>query len=128
MAGKKIILDSCIVIELQKGNKKIIEEVYKFDQENIFITPIVIAEFYRGARDKKELTVCKKLIAKFRVLALDERVVDGFSKLFENYALSHRPSIPDVLIAATSVYYQIPLFTLNKKDFQFIPSIELHEY
>ena len=46
MAGKKVILDTTIIIDIQRGNQEIIKKVSEFEQENIFITPIVIAEFY----------------------------------------------------------------------------------
>ncbi len=53
MAGKIVLLDSSIVIELQRGNQAIINKIYEFKQENIYVTPVVIAEFYRGARDRR---------------------------------------------------------------------------
>jgi len=122
----KIILDSCIVTEIQRGNIKIVNEVCNFQQENSFITPIVVAEIFRGARNKSELEKCRKLLHKFRILSLNESVVTTFSELFDRYSLSHRPSEPDMLIAATAIHYDIPLFTLNAKDFQFVPEIKLH--
>lgn len=63
-----VILDSCVVIEIQRGNKQIIDEIYKFKQADIYITPIAVAEFYRGARDKNEFAKCKKLVDKFGLL------------------------------------------------------------
>ena len=125
MAGKKVILDTTIIIDIQRGNQEIIKKVSEFEQENIFITPIVIAEFYWGARDKGELAKCRKLVAKFSILSLNEDVVKTFSQFFDEFSLSHRPSIPDMLIGATAINYNIPLYTLNKKDFQFIPEIQL---
>ncbi len=125
MAGKIVLLDSSVVIDLQRGNPEVINKVYEFAQENIFVTPIVIAEFYRGARDKHELAKCRKLIAKFKILTLNEDVVRTFTQFFDQFSLSHRPSIPDMLIAATAINYNISLYTLNKKDFHFIPSIQL---
>ncbi len=122
-----ILLDSCIVIEIQRGNSQIINDIYHFQQADIFVTPIVIAEFYRGARDKNELAKCKKLIEKFKILSINDGVTNCFSEIFENFSLSHRPSVPDMLIASTSLHYDIPLFTLNKRDFQFIPGIILHQ-
>ncbi len=34
--------------------------------------------------------------------------------------------IPDALIAASSVYNNIELFTLNRKDFDFAPHLRLY--
>jgi len=119
-----VILDTCIVIELQRGNPEVIEKVYHFEQQNIFVTPIVIAEFLRGARDKTELLKCRKLIGKFSSLALNEDVAYKFIEIFDQFSLSHRPAVPDMLIAAASLHCNIPLHTINKTDFHFIPAIK----
>ena len=42
------------------------------------------------------------------------------------HALSHGLQIPDAIIAATSIVYQIPLYTYNLKDFNFIPELALY--
>jgi predicted nucleic acid-binding protein len=120
-----VVLDTGIVIEVQRGNEEVIERVNKLGQENIFVTPVVIAEFFRGARDKDELIKCRKLIKKFQVLALGENVAAKFIELYDEFALSHRPGIPDMLIAAAAIYYNARLYTLNRKDFAFIPTIDL---
>ncbi|MBK7896587.1 MAG: PIN domain-containing protein [Anaerolineaceae bacterium] len=43
----------------------------------------------------------------------------------ETYSLSHKLSIPDALIAATALVHNLELFTLNIKDFRFIPGLTL---
>jgi len=43
--------------------------------------------------------------------------------LLEEFALSHKLSVPDALIAATALSQGIPLYTLNRKDFRFIPNL-----
>lgn len=47
-------------------------------------------------------------------------------ELIEAYRLSHGLQIPDAIIAATSIVYQIPLHTYNLKDFDFIPEVALY--
>jgi tRNA(fMet)-specific endonuclease VapC len=125
MAGPLVILDTCILIEIQRGNQQIIDRVYDFERSDLCITPIVIAEFYRGSRNKAEFIKCRKLVNKFRVLALDQNVAMVFGEFFEQYSISHRPSIPDMLIAATAIHYNVSLYTLNVKDFNFIKEISL---
>ncbi|WP_456383255.1 hypothetical protein [Persephonella sp.] len=34
--------------------------------------------------------------------------------------------MPDALIAATSIYYDAPLLTFNKKDFKYIEELRLY--
>jgi len=45
----------------------------------------------------------------------------------EEYSLSHNLSIPDALIAATAMEHMLELYTLNTKDFQFIPDLMLYK-
>jgi predicted nucleic acid-binding protein len=45
--------------------------------------------------------------------------------LVQRYCLSHHPYIGDMLIAATVLQYDCPLYTLNKKDFRHIPKLKL---
>jgi len=47
------------------------------------------------------------------------------SSLIFAYAKSHNLNIPDGLIAATSLKSNIPLYTLNTKDFYYIDGINL---
>jgi len=42
------------------------------------------------------------------------------------YSLSHKVSIPDMLIAATAISHDLELYTLNTKDFKFIPELNLY--
>ena len=122
---KTVLLDTCILIEILRGNQEIIKEVYKFEQPDIFITPIVVAELYRGASNKKDLLKCRKLAGKFSILPINKEVMSVFEIIFEQYALSHRPNVPDILIAAASIHFNIPIFTLNKKDFRYLPQLQL---
>lgn len=43
-----------------------------------------------------------------------------------DFSLSHNLTLPDAFIAATAIFHDIPLYTLNKKDFRFIPGLRLY--
>jgi tRNA(fMet)-specific endonuclease VapC len=43
-----------------------------------------------------------------------------------DFSLSHILSLPDAFIAATAIHYDISLYTLNKKDFRYIPDLKLY--
>jgi len=47
--------------------------------------------------------------------------------LVEKYYLSHGLLIPDAIIAATAITFDIKLFTYNLKDFKFLPGIQLYD-
>ena len=61
------------------------------------------------------------------VLPLTEPISSRFVELMEAYSLSHKLAIPDALIAATALTHHAPLYTLNLKDFRFIPDLVLFE-
>lgn len=47
-------------------------------------------------------------------------------ELIENFKLSHGLQIPDAIIGASAIVYDIPLYTYNIKDFSFMPDINIH--
>jgi tRNA(fMet)-specific endonuclease VapC len=127
MAGKKIILcDSNIFINLYRGKQEAIENLTAIGQDNIVISAVTAGELLFGARDKKELAIIKKDIAKLQLLPINEEISAISLQLIEKYSLSHKLSLPDALIAATALYHNVELYTLNLKDFKFIPNLNLY--
>ena len=45
-----------------------------------------------------------------------------------SYRLSHELLIPDALIAATAITFDISLLSKNQKDYRFISELDLLEY
>lgn len=122
-----IICDTNILIEFYKGNSDIVQELENVGLSNLAISIITAGELYFGARDKRELGQIKKNLSLLHQISLDTDISESFLALLEEYALSHRLSVPDALIAATALSQNIPLYTLNLKDFQFIPDLQLYK-
>ncbi|MCG8323630.1 MAG: type II toxin-antitoxin system VapC family toxin [Cytophagales bacterium] len=122
-----ILCDTNIIIELYKGNPAILKTLKSIGQENITISIITAGELVYGALNKRELARIKKDIAHLPILDIDKAVCDKFLTLMSTYALSHQLSLPDGFIAATALAHQIPLYTLNKKDFKYIKGLKLYE-
>ncbi|RMG70344.1 MAG: PIN domain-containing protein, partial [Nitrospirae bacterium] len=61
----------------------------------------------------------------FKIIKLNEAITEIAIDLIEKYSKSHGLKIPDALIAATSVYLNSPLWTINKKDYRFIQEVKL---
>jgi len=121
-----VIIDTNIIIELYKGNQKIRHICEKIGEQNLYISEISVAEFYFGALNKKETPLIKKHLEKFPWIPVNEEISGIFTKFMMEYSLSHKPYIGDMLIAATAIYYDIHLLTLNIKDFRFIKGIRLY--
>lgn len=84
-------------------------------------------EIYFGALDGAEIKQIKKHLSQLVILPVSAAISETFITLMETYSLSHKLSIPDALIAASALDHEMPLYTLNLKDFRFIPDIELFQ-
>jgi predicted nucleic acid-binding protein len=91
----------------------------------LFINSIIEMELLQGARDKKELQVIKKKLHSFRLLIMQQDIFDLATQYICDYRLSHSLTLPDAVIGATAIFYQTPLLTYNRKDFKFLPEIQL---
>ena len=121
---EKIVLDTNILIEILKNNTLIVSRFHQ-TSSTFAISSISAMELYYGARDKKELQELKKFITFFDTIELDATISTTATLLIETYAKSHNLTIPDALIAATSIKHSYPLWTLNVKDFHYIDDLNL---
>lgn len=125
MGQKQVVLcDTNIIIELYKNNSSIVSVLKSIGQENIGISVITSGELIYGALNKRELNRINKDIAHLSVSHIDKDIGEKSLQLLNRYSLSHNLGLPDGLIAATSIVKNMPLYTLNEKDFKFIEEIE----
>jgi len=120
-----ILLDTNVLIEFYKNNPGIVRSLRDAGQENLAISVITQAELYFGARDKNELQSLRQHLALLSHYPIDSSVSGRFIELMETFVLSHKLSIPDGLIAATALVHDLELFTLNIRDFRYIPALRL---
>ena len=97
--------------------------------KNIYITPIVYIEIIHWLssyqkftrEDRKEI---KKFLDELKMLHLNK----GISELsIEISKKDNSLDMPDILIGATGVYYDLPVYTHNLKQFKLIKGITLHK-
>jgi predicted nucleic acid-binding protein len=122
-----IFCDTNILIEIYKGNNTIIDIIKEIGQQNVAISDVTCAELLYGARNKKELLAIRNDIDSLIILHIDSQISKLSVALVEKHSLSHKLSLPDALIASTAIQHNIPLYTLNMKDFKFIQKIILFE-
>lgn len=127
MAKKSLVLcDTNIIIEFYKENPSILTKLRAIGQDNIAISIITAGELLYGALNKKELRQISQDLAHLHLIHLDPAIGKRFIELMSEYSLSHNLSLPDGLIDATALIEDIPLYTLNKKDFRYIDGIQLY--
>lgn len=128
MANQQLVLcDTNILIEFYRNNARILTELRKIGQSNIAISVVTAGELIYGAFNKQELNQILKDIAHLKLLHIEKQIGDLHLQLMAEFSLSHSLTLPDALIAATALHYDIPLYTLNKKDFRYIPGLVLYQ-
>jgi tRNA(fMet)-specific endonuclease VapC len=125
MATKMVIFDTTVLIELYRGNVLVKQKIEELAPDTIYISGITFAEFMVGAKDKQDFVQIQKQLSNYTMLPINEGINGIFIELFTSFSLSYRPGIADTLIAATALYYDLPIYTQNRKHFGFIPGIRL---
>ncbi len=122
-----ILCDTNILIEFYKGRADVIDTLRGIGSDEIAVSVVTMGELYFGARDKRELRKIQKHLSMISQIPLDLEISVLFLSLLEEYVLSHKLSVPDALIAATAIHHNLPLYTFNVKDFQFISGLKLYQ-
>ena len=125
MEKRILMLDTNILVDYLRQNPRTVAFIENYGKANLAISSIVSMEVYQGVLDKKDLLKTRKKLNGFASLFLNQEVVQLAMQLQQQYILSHHIGIPDTLIAATALVYDLELKTLNLKDFQFIPTLKV---
>jgi tRNA(fMet)-specific endonuclease VapC len=119
-----LLCDTCVIIDFMNERSHELAELME-NKTTLFINSIIEMELLQGARNNIELRRIEKKLTAFRLLNMEQIIFDFATQFIRDYRLSHGLLLPDAVIGATAIYYQIPLFTYNRKDFGYLPSIGL---
>jgi len=113
----KILLDTDVVINLLKKREESLAKFSVLGESEFYISPIVIAEVYAGAR-KNETAQIEELFSYFKSVEIN----DSIAVLAGEYANRYRKafqgiSLEDYMIAATAKYFGLQLWTYNQKHY-----------
>jgi len=124
----EILLDSGVIISWLRGYDPYAEIIPSLVAEGEVLawTPVSVAEIYAGARRREEPQL-ENLFLVLEPLTLSAEIGQKAGHYLNAYAKSHGVELGDALVAATSYYFGIPLWTLNRKhypmkDIQFFSS------
>jgi len=118
-------VDTDILVDLLKETtpKGAEEWINHLDVPALYITQQVVRELLDGVRNKEELLIVDRLLAKFeRVYHSPEDEIKA-EELQRRFMLSHNVGPGDTLIAATVMRHNGVLYTLNEKHFRAIPDL-----
>ena len=123
------LIDTDILIDAGRGITTAILCLEEYEKcSKLAISVITQCEMIVGCRDKVELQKLEKILRRFEVITLDEYVSNIAIDNLKKYRLSHDLLIPDALIAAAAIAFQIPLLTKNQRDYRFIKNLNLLPY
>ena len=121
-----VLCDTNVFINFFNGNEETINIFKKLGDKRILIPSVTVMELYQGMNNKTELNGMKKKIKNYSILHFNTDVSRLTIEYISRFKLSHNLQIPDAIIAASAVTFNLPLFTYNLKDFKFIPDIRLY--
>jgi tRNA(fMet)-specific endonuclease VapC len=121
-----VICDTNIFISLFRNIPTTIEKLEAIGSENVLIPSVSVMELYRGMLNKKDMSLMQKKISQYNILRFNEDVSKLAIELVNQFKLSNNLQIPDAIIGAMGIVYNIELFTYSTKDFKFLPNIRLY--
>lgn len=128
MEKELILCDTNIFISWFRGNQETVTRLEQIGLEHILIPSVSLMELLQGTRNKIETIQLKKKLKAYNIIHFNETTSKLAIELIEQFRLSHGLLIPDAIIAATAITFNLKLFTYNLKDFQFIPGIQIYKY
>ena len=124
-----VICDTNIIGKYLFRDPSVVKQIGSIGLRNIYITPIVYIEIIHWLSSYKKFTRAdrkeiKDFLDELKILHLNK----GISELsIEISKKDNSLDVVDILIGATGVYYDLPVYTHNIKHFKLIKGITLYQ-
>ena len=124
----KLVVDASILIDHLRGGNTWKNLLSKIAEEEIelFIPTIVVFELFSGKSSKDSSISLKinKLLRSFQKIELTEEIARLAGELYRD--VSKTLQVPDYIIAASCLAIKGSTITLNRRDFELIPNLDLY--
>ena len=107
MSGNKILLDTNIVLYLLSGDRTIAEIINERQLYISFVTELELLGYHGLAEEEGQKV--KAFISECKVVNINEQIKKTTIDIRKKY----RTKLPDSIIAATSLYLDIPMITAD---------------
>lgn len=124
-------LDSCICIDLMRGNVPMVEEMMRNSDPAMFAIPaIVVAELMfgveKGSNPVRNRLLTENFLRPFKVVPFDEAAAHIYGEIQATLTKQGKKIGPnDTLIAATALAHQAVLVTNNDREFARVPGLQV---
>jgi predicted nucleic acid-binding protein len=124
-----ILVDTDILIDVSRSIATAVNRIKEEENKaKLSISIITNMELIVGCRNKIELQNSNEFLSRFDLINLDQFTSNKALELLSQYRLSHGLLIPDALIAASAIIFNVPLLTKNQGDYRFITGLKLLSY
>lgn len=126
MTKQSILIDTSVLIDYLRSNQKATSDFYRIlkSGHTCYISMITHTELYAGKsiwthkKAREELDTIMKFL---EVVVCEEKI----SMLAGKIRATSNIFIPDAVVAATALYYDLPIATKNLKDFEKVEGLKL---
>jgi len=127
MATNLIIVDSCVLIKAFRKDVNAINDLKAISGHTAF-SVITQLELLIGANTVAKKEAMNKIFESYYGIPINTAITAKAIEIMQRYISGQQIiSVPDCLIAATSIITGYPLLTYNKKDFNFIEGVNFYK-
>ena len=127
---KKYLVDTSVLIALFRKNEEAKIALDSLVANDVYVCDITLLEILAGCSTTEKRDYALNYLDTYGLLKNSEKISEKSMQLMKRYCIQRlgQPMLrlPDCLIAAFALFYNMELLTFNKKDFEFIQSISIH--
>jgi len=135
MAKREFLLvDTNIIIHIFRQNKEVKELVDSFVDLQLCISEITYLEIITGCNTIEKRNESEYKLETYNLISITSSTIEKAKSLIKRYTITSFKlnkksiSIADIIIAACAIENNLELLTYNKKDFEFIKELKIHEF
>ena len=127
----KYLIDTDWIIDHMKGEKRVVSRLEALASEGMAISVISLAEIYEGVYHSRDPAKSQQLLDDFLAPELEVLNVDrAIGKVFGRERgklrrLKKTISDFDLLIASTSIHYDLTLLTNNRRHYEMVEGLNV---
>lgn len=121
MGSIDFLLDTDVLIRAWRGDSILRT---KLGAQTVAIDTVARIEFLQGA-NKRQQEAALDFIEKFEFIPFSPEVSFESDHLIRRFSHSNGLRLADALIASTALILGVPLYSFNKKHFEFIEGLKL---
>ncbi len=122
---KKLLIDTSVIIDFLRKKDKEGTLLYKLAENDLYVSIITHTELYSGKSIWEKTQAKEELEKLFSGITIFSLIPELSQKAGKIKAYHHDRNILDCIIAATALYHDLDLVTLNIKDFENIPGVQI---